>query len=37
MLKQGDYQTYISTGRYRPEDFMRLNTLAENRYESIKD
>ena len=36
-LKHDEYRIDISEAKYRPEDFMRLTTVMESVYESIKD
>ena len=37
ILKHDEYRIDISEAKYRPEDFMRLTTVMESVYESIKD
>ena len=37
ILKHDEYRIDISVAKYRPEDFMRLTTVMESVYESIKD
>ena len=36
-LKHDEYRIDISEVKYRPENFMRLTTVMESMYESIKD
>lgn len=36
-LKQREYRLDISADKYRPENFMRITTVMESIYESVKD
>jgi hypothetical protein len=36
-LKQREYRLDISADKYRPENFMRITTVMESAYESVKD
>ncbi|RKW40859.1 MAG: hypothetical protein D8H95_35590 [Lachnospiraceae bacterium] len=36
-LKQREYRLDISADKYRPENFMRITTVMESVYESVKD
>ena len=36
-LKQREYRLDISAAKYRPENFMRITTVMESIYESVKD
>ena len=36
-LKQREYKLDISADKYRPENFMRITTVMESIYESVKD
>ena len=36
-LKQREYRLNISADKYRPENFMRITTVMESIYESVKD
>ena len=36
-LKQREYRLGISADKYRPENFMRITTVMESIYESVKD
>jgi hypothetical protein len=37
ILKQREYRLDISADKYRPENFMRITTVMESIYESVKD
>lgn len=37
ILKQREYRLDISADKYRPENFMRITTVMESVYESVKD